>query len=849
MLELKNIVKEYVTADEKVLALKGVSLKFRKSEFVSVLGPSGCGKTTLLNIVGGLDRYTSGDLIINGKSTKNFSDKDWDTYRNHQIGFVFQSYNLIPHQTVLENVELALTLSGISAAERKERAIAVLEKVGLKNKINNRPNQLSGGQMQRVAIARALINDPEILLADEPTGALDSKTSVQIMDLLKEISNDRLIVMVTHNPELAEKYSSRIIRLLDGELVGDDKPVTDEEAEEENKFSANETRTNKGRNKTSMSFFTALSLSFKNLMTKKARTFLVSFAGSIGIIGIALILSLSAGFQGYINRVQEETLSSYPITIYKSTTDYSAVLADTSENDVDAEEFPDSDEITANETFSHMLEAMNSAKITNDLVSLKKYLENYDKSKVTAIRYTYDISFDTYGKNEITGEENVKLQSVMDTFLKLTSSASSSSASMMSMMGMNVWSEAIDNESLIKSQYDIVGKGRWADFSRDDEIMVVVSTRNRIADYVLPSLGLMDPNELLYPMADTFISQTYRNISPEEKEKMIKAMGINKPTGNAKTTFTVDDIVGREFSIMLPSDYYVKNDDGTFSYMGDDEAFVKAAAEKAKKVKVVGVLRLKEGAVGGAFDGNIIYGKGLTHSLLGANETAPVIVAQKDEYEINVLTGEEFFGTEASYTSNMSAFGYVTENDISSISIYSSTFENKDYVVSLIDKYNEGKSDSDQIKYTDYLSILMSSITTIINAISYVLIGFVSVSLIVSSIMIGIITYISVLERIKEIGILRALGASKKDVSRVFNAETLIIGFTSGVIGIVISILLDIPISLLIYSLANIANVAALPVGGAIALVAISMLLTFIAGLIPSRIASKKDPVIALRSE
>ena len=849
MLELKNIVKEYVTADEKVLALKGVSLKFRKSEFVSVLGPSGCGKTTLLNIVGGLDRYTSGDLIINGKSTKNFSDKDWDTYRNHQIGFVFQSYNLIPHQTVLENVELALTLSGISAAERKERAIAVLEKVGLKNKINNRPNQLSGGQMQRVAIARALINDPEILLADEPTGALDSKTSVQIMDLLKEISNDRLIVMVTHNPELAEKYSSRIIRLLDGELVGDDKPVTDEEVEEENNISANETRTNKGRNKTSMSFFTALSLSFKNLMTKKARTFLVSFAGSIGIIGIALILSLSAGFQGYINRVQEETLSSYPITIYKSTTDYSAVLADTSENDVDAEEFPDSDEITANETFSHMLEAINSAKINNDLVSLKKYLENYDKNKVTAIRYTYDISFDTYGKNEITGEENVKLQSVMDTFLKLTSSASSSSASMMSMMGMNVWSEAIDNESLIKSQYDIVGKGRWADFSRDDEIMVVVSTRNRIADYVLPSLGLMDPNELLYPMADTFISQTYRNISPEEKEKMIKAMGINKPTGNAKTTFTVDDIVGREFSIMLPSDYYVKNDDGTFSYMGDDGDFVKAAAEKAKKVKVVGVLRLKEGAVGGAFDGKIIYGKGLTHSLLRANETAPVIVAQKDEYEINVLTGEEFFGTEASYTSNMSAFGYVTENDISSISIYSSTFENKDYVVSLIDKYNEGKSDSDQIKYTDYLSILMSSITTIINAISYVLIGFVSVSLIVSSIMIGIITYISVLERIKEIGILRALGASKKDVSRVFNAETLIIGFTSGVIGIVIAILLDIPISLLIYSLANIANVAALPVGGAIALVAISMLLTFIAGLIPSRIASKKDPVIALRSE
>ena len=849
MLELKNIVKEYVTADEKVLALKGVSLKFRKSEFVSVLGPSGCGKTTLLNIVGGLDRYTSGDLIINGKSTKNFSDKDWDTYRNHQIGFVFQSYNLIPHQTVLENVELALTLSGISAAERKERAIAVLEKVGLKNKINNRPNQLSGGQMQRVAIARALINDPEILLADEPTGALDSKTSVQIMDLLKEISNDRLIVMVTHNPELAEKYSSRIIRLLDGELVGDDKPVTDEEAEEENKISANETRTNKGRNKTSMSFFTALSLSFKNLMTKKARTFLVSFAGSIGIIGIALILSLSAGFQGYINRVQEETLSSYPITIYKSTTDYSAVLADTSENDVDAEEFPDSDEITANETFSHMLEAMNSAKITNDLVSLKKYLENYDKNKVTAIRYTYDISFDTYGKNEITGEENVKLQSVMDTFLKLTSSASSSSAPIMGMMGMNVWSEAIDNENLIKSQYDIVGKGRWADFSRDDEIMVVVSTRNRIADYVLPSLGLMDPNELLYPMADTFISQTYRNISPEEKEKMIKAMGINKPTGNAKTTFTVDDIVGREFSIMLPSDYYVKNDDGTFSYMGDDGDFVKAAAEKAKKVKVVGVLRLKEGAVGGAFDGKIIYGKGLTHSLLRANETAPVIVAQKDEYEINVLTGEEFFGTEASYTSNMSAFGYVTENDISSISIYSSTFENKDYVVSLIDKYNEGKSDGDKIKYTDYLSILMSSITTIINAISYVLIGFVSVSLIVSSIMIGIITYISVLERIKEIGILRALGASKKDVSRVFNAETLIIGFTSGVIGIVIAILLDIPISLLIYSFANIANVAALPVGGAIALVAISMLLTFIAGLIPSRIASKKDPVIALRSE
>ena len=870
MLELKDVVKEYKTADETVAALKGVSLKFRKSEFVSILGPSGCGKTTLLNIIGGLDRYTSGDLIINGKSTKDFLDKDWDTYRNHSVGFVFQSYNLIPHQTVLENVELALTLSGIGAKERRERAVAVLEKVGLGKKINVRPNQLSGGQMQRVAIARALINDPEILLADEPTGALDSKTSVQIMELLKEISSDRLIIMVTHNPELAEKYSSRIIRLFDGVIEGDDKPLTDEEVKVESAATPNDKRTNKGRKKTSMSFLTALSLSFRNLMTKKGRTFLVSFAGSIGIIGIALILSLSSGFQTYINRTQEETLSKYPITIQQTYTDMSSVLEEFNKSD-NAGAYPNDGKISQNDSLYKMIHTYSGAQVTNNLEKFKKELDKkeYNTQKITAVQYTYNMTFDTYVKRE-----NGKYERVMSTVdwmdktmggLQMSSSYISMYAGMMGSSG-NAWSEALDNEGFIKSKYDVLA-GEWMDFDGDPEVgevMVVVDKYNRIPDYILPALGLADKNELLYDIANAIpgaAGEIYKNMYnvtevAEEDKFAVKYKD-----------FTAADLVGREFSIVLPAAYYYKEnaDDATYKYAlySDDvtvvsEQAVEQAVAAGKKVKVVGVIRQKENVSSGALSSNIVYSNALTKTLLKKVGAESVVVDQKATPELNVLTGKTFDAETAekagtSFDGNMLKFGYADENKPSSIAIYASSFANKDYIESFIAGYNEKVESEgntkDKISYTDYTGMMMSSITTIINAVSYVLIGFVSVSLIVSSIMIGIITYISVLERIKEIGVLRALGASKKDVARVFNAETLIIGLAAGLIGIAVTILLNIPVSAIICSLAGIKNVAVLPWQGGLILVAISMLLTFIAGLIPSRIASKKDPVVALRSE
>ena len=870
MLELKDVVKEYKTADETVAALKGVSLKFRKSEFVSILGPSGCGKTTLLNIIGGLDRYTSGDLIINGKSTKDFSDKDWDTYRNHSVGFVFQSYNLIPHQTVLENVELALTLSGIGAKERRERAVAVLEKVGLGKKINVRPNQLSGGQMQRVAIARALINDPEILLADEPTGALDSKTSVQIMELLKEISSDRLIIMVTHNPALAEKYSSRIIRLFDGVIEGDDKPLTDEEVKVESAATPNDKRTNKGRKKTSMSFLTALSLSFRNLMTKKGRTFLVSFAGSIGIIGIALILSLSSGFQTYINRTQEETLSKYPITIQQTYTDMSSVLEEFNKSD-NAGAYPNDGKISQNDSLYKMIHTYSGAQVTNNLEKFKKELDKkeYNTQKITAVQYTYNMTFDTYVKRE-----KGKYERVMSTVdwmdktmggLQMSSSYISMYAGMMGSSG-NAWSEALDNEGFIKSKYDVLA-GEWMDFDGDPEVgevMVVVDKYNRIPDYILPALGLADKNELLYDIANAIpgaAGEIYKNMYnvtevAEEDKFAVKYKD-----------FTAADLVGREFSIVLPAAYYYKEnaDDATYKYAlySDDvtvvsEQAVEQAVAAGKKVKVVGVIRQKENVSSGALSSNIVYSNALTKTLLKKVGAESVVVDQKATPELNVLTGKTFDAETAekagtSFDGNMLKFGYADENKPSSIAIYASAFANKDYIESFIAGYNEKVESEgntkDKISYTDYTGMMMSSITTIINAVSYVLIGFVSVSLIVSSIMIGIITYISVLERIKEIGVLRALGASKKDVARVFNAETLIIGLAAGLIGIAVTILLNIPVSAIIYSLAGIKNVAVLPWQGGLILVAISMLLTFIAGLIPSRIASKKDPVVALRSE
>ena len=862
MLELREIVKEYYTQDETVRALKGVSVKFRESEFVSILGPSGCGKTTLLNIVGGLDRYTSGDLIINGKSTTKFTDKDWDTYRNHSIGFVFQSYNLIPHQTVLENVELALTLSGVKAAERRERAIAVLEKVGLGSKINARPNQLSGGQMQRVAIARALINNPDILLADEPTGALDSKTSVQIMDLLKEISSEMLIIMVTHNPELAEKYSSRIIRLLDGELVGDDNPVTDEEAaeivkadeEKEEKLAAESAdaanasdekaieRVKQKKKRTSMSFLTALSLSFKNLLTKKTRTLLVSFAGSIGIIGIALILSLSSGFQNYINGVQRDTLSNYPVQIMRQYTSFSALMTGGGEPERDkSQKYPDGSDLKVNDTIGELYREFMKGTQPNDIQSFKRYLDNsgYDKTKITAIQYSYSVEFDVYGKPYGGADGETKLiKNAIKDMIKKWSEGSGTGTTIAGMDASDVyfpvWSEMIDNVDVIKSQYELVGGGsKWISTDDTDKIMVVANAYNEIPSYVLASVGLAPEPSLTEKSPDI--------------------------------TYKAEYLIGKEFYLLTKPMTYVKESESEkkYSEITDESSLEELAKSKGRKVSIAGVIRPKEGITATSISGYLVYSSGLTKALISDMNNTELVKEQRREFAdaeenggkaINLLKGVEVLDNQNDVYDVLGGVGLVDPENPSAINIYPATFEDKDYVNSLIETYNkqfpeEGDGSEKRIKYDDYLGMALSSMTTIINAVSYVLIGFVSVSLIVSSIMIGIITYISVLERIKEIGVLRALGASKRDVSRVFNAETLIIGFAAGVIGIGITVLLDIPISLIIKSLAGISNVAVLPWQGGLILVSISMVLTLIAGFIPSKIAAKKDPVIALRSE
>ena len=855
MLELREIVKEYYTQDETVRALKGVSVKFRESEFVSILGPSGCGKTTLLNIVGGLDRYTSGDLIINGKSTTEFTDKDWDTYRNHSIGFVFQSYNLIPHQTVLENVELALTLSGVKAAERRERAKAVLEKVGLGSKINARPNQLSGGQMQRVAIARALINNPDILLADEPTGALDSKTSVQIMDLLKEISSEMLIIMVTHNPELAEKYSSRIIRLLDGELVGDDNPVSDEEAaeiikadeEKEAKLAAESADAANGatikpvkekKKRTSMSFLTALSLSFKNLLTKKTRTLLVSFAGSIGIIGIAIILSLSSGFQNYINGVQRDTLSNYPVQIMQKYTNFSALMMGGGEPERDkSQKYPDGSDLKVNDTIGELYREFMKETQPNDIQSFKYYLDNcgYDKTKITAIQYSYSVDFDVYGKPYGGADGETKLiKNAIKDMIKKWSEGSGYGTQVGGMdagdVYFPVWSEMIDNVDVIQSQYELVGGSKWISPEDTDKIMVVANAYNEIPSYVLASVGLAPEPSLTEKSPDL--------------------------------TYKVEDLIGKEFYLLTKPLTYVKSEK-KYVEETDESKLEELAKTKGRKVTVAGVIRPKEGVAATSISGYLVYSSGLTKALISDMNNTELVEEQRREFidaeenggkAMNLLKGIEVLNNQNDVYDVLGGVGLVDPESPSVINIYPATFEDKEYVNSLIEAYNrqfpeEGEGSEKRIKYDDYLGMALSSMTTIINAVSYVLIGFVSVSLVVSSIMIGIITYISVLERIKEIGVLRALGASKTDVSRVFNAETLIIGFAAGIIGIGITVLLNIPISLIIKSLAGISNVATLPWQGGLILVAISMALTLIAGLIPSRMAAKKDPVIALRSE
>ncbi len=889
MLKLTNIFKNYRAGDTTVHALKDINIEFRKNEFVSILGPSGCGKTTLLNIIGGLDRYTSGDLSINGKSTKEFKDTDWDTYRNHSIGFVFQTYNLIPHQTVLSNVELAMTLSGVSKSERRQRAIEALTKVGLKDQLKKKPNQMSGGQMQRVAIARALVNNPEILLADEPTGALDSETSVQIMEILKEIAKERLIIMVTHNPELANTYSTRIIRLLDGKIVDDTNPyelAKFSTVKPEKKKKAAKMKGPKER-KTSMSFLTALSLSLNNLMTKKTRTFMTAFAGSIGIIGIALILALSNGIQTYIDNVQEDTLSSYPITIEAETMDISSLISSLSE--VTSEEAEhDLDKVYSNTIMMDMMNTMVAEMKTNNLEEFKKYLESEDNGLsqyISSLQYGYDLDLNIFATDTIDSEDGVSQVNPSTLFesVYFNNAGQMSSLASMSPMasGLEVWSEMLDNQELLYSQYDVLA-GQWP--SAYNEVVLVVDKNNEISDLVMYALGLKDPQEF---------------------QKIMEAAARGETYDTEVTSFTYQELLNKSYKLVLPADYYVKDEEsGTWVDMREDTDYMKDLVEQGVDMKIVGIVRPNKDAVSTSISGAIGYTHQLTEYVIRATNNREIVRQQLEDPSIDVFTGipfsngeqqeltmEEIYAyiatlekamqaqtkayistmseeevlelfserlqpdtTDATYEGNLDLLDVVDLNKPSQISIYAPSFEAKNAISDNIDAYNqrmtrEGKEEY-VINYTDLVGLMMSSISSIINIISYVLIAFVGISLVVSSIMIGIITYISVLERTKEIGILRAIGASKRNISSVFNAETLIVGFVSGALGILITVLLTIPANSIIENVSGISGVqASLPVAGGIILVIISMALTLIAGLIPSRLAAKKDPVVALRSE
>lgn len=870
MLKLENIKKDYITGDTTVHALKGVSVEFRKSEFVSILGQSGCGKTTLLNIIGGLDRYTSGELYIGGRATSDFRDRDWDNYRNHSVGFIFQSYNLIPHQSVLSNVELALTLTGVPRAERRRRAAEALEKVGLADQLNKKPNEMSGGQMQRVAIARALVNDPEILLADEPTGALDSETSVQIMELLKEISKDRLVIMVTHNPELAKQYSTRIIRLLDGNITDDTMPYSGGEGEK---------TAGKSGKRPSMSFLTALSLSLNNLMTKKARTFLTAFAGSIGIIGIALILSLSNGVNAYIARVEEETLSSYPITIEQAGMDVSQLVSDLMGKNEPSGDREDG-RIYSNNVMTEMMSTMVNGISANNLSELKKHIEKTSafSDNTSEIEYKYSTVMNIYDEKGSRVNPNTVFSTV---FPEGQSSGSGNMQMSSSFSNTEVWTRLFENKEFLKKQYDVIA-GRMPE--KYNEIVLAVDKNNQISDYALYSLGLKDSAEL--------------------EEMMKKAQAGEKIEPTAEVSYTYDDILGLKFKLLCNTDYFEKNADGTWSDKTEDSLYVSSKLNTAAEdITVVGIIRPADSSVANQTSGFVGYPESLMEHLINRVNDSEIVKAQKAEPEKNVFTGRPFEtdadnmtyeqltayiatlpekeqaeynayisqmtaagqtkeqiteqfkaaikekSNNATYDGNLKLMGVSSLDEPSVINIYPKDFEAKEKISDLITEYNKGVGDAEKITYTDYIGLMLSSVTTIINAISYILIAFVSISLIVSSIMIGIITYISVLERTKEIGVLRAMGASKKDVSRVFNAETLIVGFAAGAIGIAVTLLLLIPINAVIAAITDISGLAVLPIAGGVALVVISMLLTLIAGLFPSKVAAKKDPVTALRSE
>lgn len=848
MLELKKITKEYLTGANSVSALKGINLKFRESEFVSILGPSGCGKTTLLNIIGGLDNYTSGDLIINGKSTKKFKDRDWDNYRNHRVGFVFQNYNLIPHQTVLQNVELALTLAGINKKERRKRAIKALKDVGLEDQINKKPNQMSGGQMQRVAIARALVSNPDILLADEPTGALDSKTSVQIMELLKNIAKEKLVIMVTHNPELAENYSTRIIKVLDGQVIDDSNSYNEEEKKENSQKNG----------KTNMSYKTALSLSLNNLLTKKGRTLLTSFAGSIGIIGIALILSLSSGMQNYINRVEEDTLSSYPITLQETTMDTGELLKAATGN-IESKKYDDN-KIHSENVTSNMLSLMGNGSKTNNLYEFKKYINNnQDKFNKYAndIQYSYKLDLNIY-------KENAKGYTLVNPDQIIEKLGMNDMNNMGELIGgattsYNAFTEMLNNQELIKEQYEIVSGNLPNNYN---EVVLLVNKDNCISDYALYAIGLLDSNELV---------EKYKTVLNGGKVEDLKEL-----------SYTYEELLNTKFKVLLNTDYYTK-EGNLWVDKRSDEKYLKNLLDNALELKVVGIIKAKEETVINNTYGGVLYTSDLTKHIINKINDTKIAKEQINNSKINIFTNAEFSEQEfninnlspeqkaylatlsqielaeviknyqenasATYESNLQKLGIVDLEKPSVINIYAKGFEDKEELANLIEEYNKNTTEENKISYTDFIAVMMSGVSNIINIISYVLMAFVSISLIVSSIMIGIITYISVLERTKEIGILRSIGASKKDISRVFNAETLIVGATAGLLGIGITLLLNIPINAIIKSIAGVSNIASLPIIGGVILVLISIFLTVIAGLIPAKMASKKDPVEALRTE
>lgn len=823
MLELKRITKIYETGSFKQTALNDITINFRKSEFVSILGPSGSGKTTLLNIIGGLDKYTSGDLIINELSTKKFNDSDWDTFRNHRVGFVFQSYNLISHQTILSNVELALTLSGVPKIERTKRAKKALEQVGLKDHVDKLPNQLSGGQMQRVAIARALVNDPEILLADEPTGALDTETSKEIMKLLKDVSKKKLVIMVTHNQELAEKYSTRIISIKDGKIINDTNAYDGKINTKQDK----ETIKTKNK-KTSMSFKTALSLSFNNLLTKKGRTILTAFAGSIGIIGISLILSLSTGVNNYIARVQEDTLTSYPISIESATADMSTMLTDLA-NQNKREKHQDK-LIYSNDIMSSMVESMSSQIKTNNLTEFKKYLEeNSDELDQYAndIKYTYNLDLQIY-KKETDKITKLNPSTVFQSFgFNYQQETSPMNSNQYMENRMNVFNELSENKNLLKKTYDILA-GKLPEHY--NEVVLIADSYGEISDYALYSIGIKDQAELT-----------------KMTEKIMKGEKLEKTT---QTSYTYDELLNTEFTLVLNTDYYQKQE-SIWVDKSSDESYMKKLIDKSLTLKVVGIIKPNEES-SITTSGEVGYTKELTDYVIENINNSEIAKEQLKNTDKSVLTNTNFSSINT-YEMTLASLGIVSLDTPKTINIYPKDFKSKEDIIKIIDKYNKEKENNKEkdlvITYTDYVGILMNSITTIVDVISYVLIAFVSISLIVSSIMIGVITYISVLERTKEIGILRAIGARKKDISRVFNAETFITGLISGVLGIIITIILNIPINIIIKNLSGISNVSSLPPLAAIILIAISVFLTVVAGLIPSSYASKKDPVVALRSE